>query len=86
MDPLRLVDLYDRGLVDFESLSAPEKDVFVVRELDVYYEMEGDFEDYLLNPEHEPQLSWLSGTLARIGEAQSFAIVKNLRRLGEAGD
>jgi len=82
---LRLVDLYDRGLKEFATLSALEKDVFVIHDLEIYYEMEGGFEDYLLSGGHDAQVSWLSGTLARIGDAQSFAIIRDLRRLGESG-
>jgi len=83
MTRLRLADLYDRGLRYFDSLSASEKDIFVIHDLDLYYEMEGGFEDYFLGGGHEPQLSWLSGTLTRIGDTQSLAVVNDLRRLGE---
>jgi hypothetical protein len=82
---LQLVDLYNRGLKDFDGLSQIEKDVFVVNDLDVYYEMEGGFEDYLLNGAHEAELSWLGETLERILDQESKAVLANLRRLGEAG-
>ena len=83
MTHLRLADLYDRGLQDLDGLSPFEKDVFVIHDLDLYYEMESGFEDYFLSGGHESQLSWLSGTLLRIGDAQSLAVVTALRRVGD---
>jgi len=81
---LRLVELYDRGMNAFESLSPLEKDVFVVHDLTIYYEMEGGFEEYVLSGGNETQLSWLSGTLERIGDTESAALIAELRQLGES--
>jgi hypothetical protein len=80
---LLLADLYDRGLKDFESLSSLEKDVFVVHDLDIYYEMEGGFEDYFLSGGRGSEISWLSATLERIQDAESAGITAELRRLSE---
>jgi hypothetical protein len=76
---LGLVELYDRGLKDFAALSPLERDVFVVNDLDIYYEMEGGFEDYLLSGGHEPELCWLADTLRRIGETASAVVLARLR-------
>src|SRR5947209_8914499 len=57
---LKLMELYDRGLKNFESLSPLERDAFVLNDVDIYHEMEGDFVDYLLSAGHEPELSWLA--------------------------
>jgi hypothetical protein len=84
MTRLHLTDLYDRGLEDFGRLSPLEKDVFVIHDLDIYYEMEGGFEDYVLSGGNEPQLAWLSETLGRIQDGESAALIGELRRLGEA--
>jgi len=83
MKPLKLGELYDRGLKNFGSLSPEERDVFVVNELDIYYEMEGGFEDYLLSRGHEAELSWLGDTLLRIGDAESGALISRLRQMQE---
>jgi hypothetical protein len=81
---LKLMELYDRGLKSFESLSPLERDVFVLNDLDLYYEMEGGFEDYLLNGGHEPELSWLVDTLQRIGDADSASVIAELRQMDES--
>jgi hypothetical protein len=80
---LKLVELYDRGLKNFDSLSPEERDVFVVNDLDIYYEMEGGFEDYLLSGGHEKELSWLAGTLSRIGDAASGQVISRLEQMDE---
>jgi len=85
MARFQVVDLYDRGLKNFDDLSSLEKDVFVVNDLDVYYEMEGGFEDYLLSGGHETELAWLSETLERIQDQDSAAVLAELLSLGEAG-
>jgi len=71
MTRLHLLQLYDRGLKNFESLSSLERDIFVMNDLDIYYEMEGDFSDYLLSGGHKAELAWLDGTLQRIGDSSS---------------
>jgi hypothetical protein len=48
MQHFDIVNLYNKGLVSFESLSPLERDVFVIHNLNLWYEMEGTFEDYLL--------------------------------------
>jgi hypothetical protein len=77
------VELYDRGLSDFESLSPLERDYFVVKDLDIYYEMEGGFEDYILSEGHAAELTWLQGTLLRIGDISSMDLIKQIRGLNE---
>ena len=81
---LNLMELYDRGLKNFESLLPLERDAFVLTDLDMYYEMEGGFEDYLLSGGHEPKLSWLADTLRRIGDADSASIFSQLTRMDES--
>lgn len=83
MTHLKLMELYDRGLQSFDLLSPFERDVFVLNDLDIYYEMEGGFEDYLLSGGHEQELSWLADTLCRIGDQDSAAIIGRLRQLGD---
>ena len=82
---LNLMELYDRGLKNFESLLPLERDAFVLTDLDMYYEMEGGFEDYLLSGGHEPKLSWLADTLRRIGDADSASIFSQLTRMANSG-
>jgi hypothetical protein len=76
---LKMVALYDRGLKDFSSLSSLERDAFVLNDLDIYYEMEGGFEDYLVSGGHTSELEWLDDTLRRIGDTRSAAIMRELR-------
>jgi len=78
MQQFDIVNLYNQGLADFESLSPLERDVFVVHELNLWYEMEGSFEDYLLGGSYAAQLNWLAGTLDRIGDRESSAILSEL--------
>ena len=84
MARLKLMELYDRGLKSFDSLSPLERDAFVLNDLDIYHEMEGDFADYLLSGGHEPELSWLADTLQRIGDAESASIISQLRRMDDS--
>ena len=81
---LSLLELYDRGLKSFESLSSLERDVFVVNDLEIYYEMEGDFVDYLLSGGHEVELAWLGETLRRIGDLDSAGIITELRQMDDS--
>lgn len=81
MQHFDIVNLYNQGLTSFESLSPLERDVFVIRELDLWYEMEGTFEDYILGGGHTLQHDWLMGTLDRIGDRESSAILKELLSL-----
>src|SRR5262245_21706072 len=84
MRRLRLLDLYDRGLKSFESLSPLERDVFALNDLDIYHEMEGDFADYLLSGAHEQELSWLADTLQPIADKDSASIISQLRHMGDS--
>jgi hypothetical protein len=84
MTQLKLMELYDRGLKSFESLSPFERDAFVLNDLDIYHEMEGDFADYLLSGAHEPELLLLADTLQRIGDADSAAIISQLRQMDDS--
>ena len=74
---LSIVEVTDRGLKDFGSLAPLEKDVFVVNDLELYFEMEGSFEDYILG-EHQSEVSWLQSTLRRIGDTESEKIIASL--------
>ena len=85
MARLKLMELYDRGLKSFDSLSPLERDAFVLNDLDIYHEMEGDFADYLLSGGHEPELSWLADTLQRIGDADG-ALMPDQVAIGEQRD
>ena len=80
---IKLAEVYDRGLKNFGLLSPEERDLFVVNDLDIYYEMEGGFEDYLLSGGHLTELSWLVDTLRRIGDAESGAVISRLREMQE---
>ena len=84
MTRLKHMELYDRGLKSFASLSPFERDAFVLNDLDIYHEMEGDFADYLLSGAHEPELLWLDDTLQRIGDADSAAIISQLRQMDDS--
>ena len=84
MARLSLLELYDRGLKRFESLLPLERDVFVINDLDIYYEMEGDFADYLLSGGHTAQLAWLGDTLRRIGDSDSAQIIARLRQMDDS--
>ena len=81
MKHLDIIKVYDRGLADFDALSPDERDFFVVHNLDLWYEMEGSFEDYFLGGSYEFQISWLTDTLKRIGDHASLALLDQLRAL-----
>ncbi|WP_313929239.1 hypothetical protein [Pseudoxanthomonas sp.] len=83
MQRLNIVDVYGRGLADFTSLTPLERDVFVVHDLNLYYEMEGGFEDYILGGAHTEQLAWLSDTLLRVKDADSAVVLRELMALSE---
>jgi len=83
MTRLKLLELYDRGLKSFEALSPLERAAFVLTDLDIYYEMEGGFEDYLSSGAHELELSWLADTLPRIDDSDSAFIISQLRRMDD---
>jgi hypothetical protein len=78
------VELYERGLKDFQRLAPLERDYFVIKDLDIYYEMEGGFEDYLLSGGHAVQLQWLKDALRRLGDIVSAGLISKLQGMGEA--
>ena len=78
MQHFDIVNLYNRGLASFDALSPLERDVFVIHDLNLWYEMEGTFEDYLLGGSYTAQLNWLADTLHRIGDLESTAILSEL--------
>lgn len=84
MTRISIMSLYDRGLRRFDSLSPLERDAFVLHDLDIYYEMEGDFEDYLLSGGHTAELDWLGDTLQRIGALDSAQILAKLRQMDDS--
>jgi hypothetical protein len=75
------VELYERGLKDFASLTPLERDYFAIKDLDIYYEMEGGFEDYILSGTHNGELDWLEDALRRIGDVLSADIIMQLRSM-----
>lgn len=83
MTRISIMSLYDRGLERFDSLSPLERDAFVLHDLDIYHEMEGDFADYLLSGGHDAELVWLGGTLQRIGALDSAEILARLRQMDD---
>ncbi len=83
METWRDVELYERGLKQFDALTPLHRDWFVIKDLDLYYEMEGGFEDYLLSGGHKAQLEWLVGTLRDLGDVVSLGIVTKLLRMNE---
>jgi hypothetical protein len=77
------VELYEHGLKDFASLTPLERDWFVIKDLDIYYEMEGGA-DYFLSGNHTSQLMWLQDVLRRIGDTVSAHIITELRGMNES--
>jgi hypothetical protein len=84
MEVWKDVDLYEQGLKRFESLKPLQRDWFTIKNLDIYYEMEGGFEDYLLSGGNTPQLAWLEGALRRIGDIVSLRVISKLRQMNES--
>ena len=78
MQHFDIVNLYNRGLASFDALSPLERDVFVIHDLNLWYEMESTFEEYLLGGSYTAQLNWLADTLHRIGDLESTAILSEL--------
>jgi hypothetical protein len=77
------VELYEHGLKDFASLTPLERDWFVIKDLDIFYEMEGGA-DYFLSGNHTSQLMWLQDVLPRIGDTVSAHIITELRSMNES--
>jgi hypothetical protein len=84
MEVWKDVDLYEQGLKRFEALKPLQRDWFTIKNLDIYYEMEGGFEDYLLSGGNTPQLAWLEGALRRIGDIVSLRVISKLRQMNES--
>jgi len=83
MDTLVVHEVTQRGLERGLALLTPqERDVFVINNLDVYYEMEGGFEDHIPNAPEE--FDWLEDTLARIGDLPSLRLIRTLRKMPNA--
>lgn len=78
------VELYEQGLKKFQSLSPLQRDWFTIKNLDIYFEIEGGFEDYLLSGGHEPQLAWLDSALRRLGDIVSLGLLSRLRPMKES--
>ena len=83
MEVWKDVELYEQGLERFESLTPLQRDWFTVKNLDIYCEMEGGFEDYLLSGGNVVQLAWLESTLRRLGDMVSLALITKLRLMNE---
>ena len=81
MKQLDIIEVYERGLADFDSLSPDERDFFVVHNLDLWYEMQGSFEEYFLSGRYEAQITWLADTLLRADDRDSLAILGQMRAL-----
>ena len=84
MTRLSIMSLYERGLERFDSLTPLERDAFVLHDLDIYYEMEGDFADYLLSGGHTAELDWLTDTLQRIGDPDSAQLLASLMQMDDS--
>ncbi len=61
-----------------------ERDYFVIKDLDVYCEVEGGFQDYILSGGHTSELIWLEDALRRIGDIVSGDIFTELRSMNES--
>ena len=83
MEVWKDVDLYEQGLKDFESLTPLQRDWFVIKDLDIYDEMEEGFEDYILSGGHTAQVRWLGDALRSIGDVVSVEIISRLQGMGE---
>jgi len=83
MEAWKDVELYEQGLRQFQSLSPLQRDWFTIKNLDIYFEMEGGFEDYLLSGGNEPQLAWLESALRRVGDIVSLGLLSKLRLMKE---
>jgi hypothetical protein len=64
-------------------LTALERDWFVIKDLDIFYEMEGGA-DYFLSGNHTSHLMWLQDVLQRIGDTLSAQIITELRSMNES--
>jgi len=67
-----------------EGRNCVERDYFVIKDLDVYCEVEGGFQDYILSGGHTSELMWLEDALRRIGDIVSGDIFTELRSMNES--
>jgi hypothetical protein len=84
MEVWKDVELYEQGLKRFESLTPLQRDWFTIKNLDIYYEMKGGFEDYLLSGGNMLQLAWLESALRRLGDMVSLGLIAKLRLMNES--
>lgn len=84
MEVWKDVELYEQGLRDFQSLTPLQRDWFVIKNIDIYYEMEGGFQDYVPSGGSIPQMAWLEAALGRLGDLVSLGIISRLRGMGES--
>ena len=83
METLLVHEVTERGLRRGLSFLTPrERDVFVINDLDLYFEMEGGFEDHM--PNAPEKFDWLEDTLARIGDLPSLQLIRRLREMPNA--
>jgi len=64
-------------------LDAIGSDWFVIKDLDILYEMKGGA-DYFLSGNHTSQLMWLQDVLRRTGDTVSAHIITELRSMNES--
>ena len=80
MDTFVVPDIEERGLtLGLHALTPHERDVFVIYDLQLYYEMEGCFADHV--PNAPEQFDWLEDVLERIGDPGSLRAMRQLREL-----
>jgi hypothetical protein len=78
MQLLELSSIYERGLTNFQALTPLERDVFVVHDATLYYEMEGSLEPYLSSSCYAAQITWLTSTLERTGDKASAHVLAQM--------
>jgi hypothetical protein len=84
MDTFVVHDIEERGLkLGLHALTPRERDVFVIYDLQLYYEMEGCFADHV--PNAPEKFDWLEDVLERIGDLGSLRTIRELRRLDADG-
>jgi hypothetical protein len=75
------VDLYERGLKDFESLSSMQQDWFLIKHFDIRYEMQGGFGEVLFHAGDRAQLRQLKDALRRLGDIVSAGMLTKLEHI-----
>ena len=84
MNSLPLNSIYERGLADFSALNHAEQSLFAVHDLDIYFEMEGGFEDYFLGGSHQLEIKTLIQTLGEIGDMISLGLISEINNMQES--